>query len=131
MDSVASVVRKEFDGINVAKRQDLLSKEASMLKYLAETFHIPVLVSNQVTTKSEKFGFLPEKVAAAQVMEEEKQFSATYVTPALGTLWAHCVNTRLVMDSMGTYRRLTIAKSPMSPVVSMKYHVTGIKIVRI
>ncbi len=54
LDSVASVVRKEFDSGNIAKRQDLLSKEASILKYLAETFSIPVVVSNQVTTKFER-----------------------------------------------------------------------------
>lgn len=45
VDSVASVVRKEFDPRlegNLAKRSNLLSSEAATLKYLAEEFSIPV-----------------------------------------------------------------------------------------
>lgn len=45
VDSVASVVRKEFDTKrqgNLKERSNLLTKEASILKYLAEEFSIPV-----------------------------------------------------------------------------------------
>uniref|UniRef100_A0A8C5L938 RAD51 paralog B n=1 Tax=Jaculus jaculus TaxID=51337 RepID=A0A8C5L938_JACJA len=45
IDSVASVVRKEFDTQlqgNIKERNKLLAKEASLLKYLAEEFSIPV-----------------------------------------------------------------------------------------
>lgn len=45
VDSVASVIRKEFDTKrqgNLKERSNLLSKEASILKYLAEEFSIPV-----------------------------------------------------------------------------------------
>jgi len=45
LDSVASVVRKEFDTSlpgNLATRANLLSQEASTLKYLAHQFNIPV-----------------------------------------------------------------------------------------
>jgi RAD51-like protein 1 len=62
LDSVASVMRKDFDGSNVVLRQNMLSKQASILKYLAETFNIPVIVSNQVTTKYDKeqmLGYIP------------------------------------------------------------------------
>ncbi|ETE62407.1 DNA repair protein RAD51-like 2, partial [Ophiophagus hannah] len=44
VDSVASVVRKEFDTKrqgNLKERSNLLTKEASILKYLAEEFSIP------------------------------------------------------------------------------------------
>ena len=34
----------------MVKRQQWLNKVASQLKYLAETFHLPVIVTNQVTT---------------------------------------------------------------------------------
>jgi RAD51-like protein 1 len=45
IDSVASVVRKEFDTQlqgNIKERNKFLAKEASLLKYLAEEFSIPV-----------------------------------------------------------------------------------------
>ncbi|CAI5763825.1 repair RAD51 homolog 2 isoform X2 [Podarcis lilfordi] len=48
IDSVASVVRKEFDTKlqgNLQQRSNLLSREASILKYLAEEFSIPVSFS--------------------------------------------------------------------------------------
>jgi RAD51-like protein 1 len=51
LDSIASIVRKEFNAQNTWKRQEFLSKEASVLKYLAETFSIPVVIVNQVTSK--------------------------------------------------------------------------------
>ncbi|KAK9409810.1 DNA repair protein RAD51 2 like, partial [Crotalus adamanteus] len=53
VDSVASVIRKEFDTKrqgNLKERSNLLSKEASILKYLAEEFSIPVILTNQITT---------------------------------------------------------------------------------
>ncbi|XP_019625723.1 PREDICTED: DNA repair protein RAD51 homolog 2-like isoform X6 [Branchiostoma belcheri] len=48
LDSVASVVRKEFDNSlrgNLAQRVKLLAKEAALLKYLAESLNIPVMVA--------------------------------------------------------------------------------------
>ena len=45
LDSVASLVRKEFDiraRVNMMERTKLLGKQAALLKYIAETFHIPV-----------------------------------------------------------------------------------------
>ena len=54
MDSVASVARRDFDPSSTFKRQDLLAKEAAKLKYYAEIFSIPVIVTNQVTTKFER-----------------------------------------------------------------------------
>jgi len=115
LDSVASVARKEFDGNSMARRQETLSKEASILKYLAETFNIPVIVTNQVTTRFEFQGN----------DRDNNNRHRSYVTPALGTLWAHCVNTRLVFEYFGEGRRITIAKSPISPVVSFPYVIAG------
>ncbi|EMP40948.1 DNA repair protein RAD51 like protein 2 [Chelonia mydas] len=48
IDSVASVVRKEFDTKlqgNLMERSNFLAREASLLKYLAEEFSIPVSFS--------------------------------------------------------------------------------------
>lgn len=118
VDSVASVVRKEFstNRKSVVTRQELLSKEASILKYLAETFNIPVVVVNQVTTTYRNYQTQPFE-GAIQV--------SGYTTPALGTLWSHSVNNRLVMEYEGEGRKLTIAKSPISPVVSFSYQISS------
>ena len=48
VDSVASLVRHEFNSCTIASRQAELTKEAQTLKYLAETFRMPVVVTNQV-----------------------------------------------------------------------------------
>ncbi|XP_016079280.1 PREDICTED: DNA repair protein RAD51 homolog 2 isoform X4 [Miniopterus natalensis] len=53
IDSVASVVRKEFDAQlqgNMRERNKFLAREAASLKYLAEEFSIPVILTNQITT---------------------------------------------------------------------------------
>ena len=45
VDSIASLIRKEFDsrsGRNMTERANVLVRQAAQLKYLAETFHIPV-----------------------------------------------------------------------------------------
>eukprot|EP00050_Salpingoeca_kvevrii_P013926 m.31727 g.31727 ORF g.31727 m.31727 type:complete len:356 (+) comp5396_c0_seq1:31-1098(+) len=104
LDSVASLVRKEFDGRSMRKRTELLTAEASILKHIAELFDIPVLVTNQVTTK---YG---------GDMESE-------VLVALGNTWAHSVNTRLVFEytTDAAWRRAIVVKSPLAPVMSCFY----------
>lgn len=53
---------------------------------------------------------------------------------ALGNTWAHCVNTRLVLEEIQntspnvdveTYRRIKIAKSPVSPVILIPYKIAS------
>jgi len=56
---------------------------------VAETFDIPVIVSNQVTTR---FGGSSASASSAAVADE------SFLTAALGTVWSHCVNTRLVLE---------------------------------
>lgn len=50
IDPIASLVRKDFDKLAISKRQEQLNKIASQLKTIAETFHLPVIVSNQVVS---------------------------------------------------------------------------------
>lgn len=124
VDSIASIVRKEFDSSTLHKRQHLLNDEASLLKYYAESFHIPVVVTNQVNS-------LP-----SQKIEENDHslFKIRYATAALGTVWSHCVNTRLVLEYYHPNEvieeakdrklfRMIIAKSPVSPVISFPYYI--------
>ncbi|XP_028996724.1 DNA repair protein RAD51 homolog 2 [Betta splendens] len=107
LDSVASVVRKEFDtklpGI-LMQRSSLLSHEASVLKYLAHQFNIPVVLTNQITTHSGDGG------------------SAGFVTAALGNTWSHSINTRLVLQYVTPQQRqILIAKSPVAPYAVLNY----------
>ena len=112
LDSVASKIRNEFDSTQMQKRQAMLLEQAQTLKQLAERFNIPVLVSNQVTTR------VGEKV------------DESFITAALGPLWAHAVNTRLVLEKMsetdrvGT-KRLWAAKSPLCSVAFLACDVTA------
>lgn len=51
----------------------------------------------------------------------------TSTIAALGTAWAHCVNTRLILQHFRNKRAMiTIAKSPVSAVFSFPYEITGL-----
>jgi len=120
VDSIAALVRKEFGTESIAARQDVLAKQASRLKFLAESFNIPVVVTNQVTTRYGKdtrtFTFNEDEI--------DEQLEETYITAALGVTWAHAVNTRFVLEFTpldSKIRQLTIAKSPLAPVISIAY----------
>jgi RecA/RadA recombinase len=51
VDSIAAPMRSQYDKSRLSDRAQLLGKIASSLKYLGETFAIPTVVTNQVTTK--------------------------------------------------------------------------------
>lgn len=110
LDSVASVVRKEFDTTlpgNLMHRSTLLGHEASTLKYLAHQFNIPVVLTNQITTH---LGGSEE--------------GSGFVTAALGNTWSHSVNTRLIVQYVDAQQRqILIAKSPVAPFAVLNYTV--------
>eukprot|EP00026_Physarum_polycephalum_P011659 Phypoly_transcript_11899.p1 GENE.Phypoly_transcript_11899~~Phypoly_transcript_11899.p1 ORF type:complete len:362 (+),score=64.34 Phypoly_transcript_11899:42-1127(+) len=130
IDSIASILRKDFDSSSAIARQNLLSKEVAAMKYLSETFSIPVVVTNQVATMfSQNPGFNFQSDTQAQTKH------ANRIAPALGHYWAHSVNTRLVLEfgdaaktqgaqgAQGPLRKMTVAKSPSAPVVSFYYQI--------
>lgn len=96
---------------------------AEQLKFLADTFGLGVLVTNQVTTAN--------KHSPTAVSSD--------VVASLGLAWYHFVNTRIVFQYQSQtgallcfvllivvlVRQLIITKSSMSPVVSMLYHITA------
>lgn len=110
LDSVASVVRKEFDTTlpgNLMHRSNLLVHEASTLKYLAHQFNIPVVLTNQITT---------------HVRGEGSEVDSGFVTAALGNTWSHAVNTRLIVQYVDAHKRqILIAKSPVAPFAVLNY----------
>ena len=107
IDSIASMFRSEFGSDSIVERQKLIGLTASTLKSLAESFNIPVVVTNQITTKIEG--------------------SKAWLAPALGTAWSHAVNTRLTLsaDVAGEPgRSLCVSKSSFAPSVRVPYTVT-------
>ena len=87
VDSVASLVRHEFGRSSLPSRQAELTKEAQTLKYLAETFKIPILVTNQVTTKyQDKLPVSNNRVVPHQSAAERDAFrdGDAFLTAALG-----------------------------------------------
>ncbi|XP_029313977.1 DNA repair protein RAD51 homolog 2 [Cottoperca gobio] len=110
LDSVASVVRKEFDTTlpgNLMHRCNLLGHEASTLKYLAHQFNIPVFLTNQITT---------------HLGGQGSEVDSGFVTAALGNTWSHTVNTRLIVQYVDTHQRqILIAKSPVAPFAVLNY----------
>ncbi|XP_046381841.2 DNA repair protein RAD51 homolog 2-like [Haliotis rufescens] len=126
VDSIASLVRKEFStsiGQNLTDRTNFLSQEAAILKYVAEVFSIPIVVTNQITTRYGR----PDAVGDC---DNDGSSSVTaegdggYVTAALGNTWSHSVNTRLILQYLDADRRqVLVAKSPVAPFTSFTYTV--------
>ncbi|XP_029589134.1 DNA repair protein RAD51 homolog 2 isoform X4 [Salmo trutta] len=123
LDSVASVVRKEYDTTlpgNLTHRSNLLGQEAATLKYLAQAFHIPVVLTNQITTHVGNRG----ERGAASFRGASDERDSGYVTAALGNTWSHSVNTRLIVQYVDTHQRqIVIAKSPVAPFAVLNYTV--------
>ncbi|XP_074959229.1 DNA repair protein RAD51 homolog 2 isoform X4 [Phalacrocorax aristotelis] len=133
IDSVASVVRKEFDTKlqgNLAERSNFLARGASVLKYLAEEFSIPVILTNQITTMlSNGLSIQADLVSPADLSLSEGasgsgKRESSCVTAALGNTWSHSVNTRLILQyhNLPT-RQLLVAKSPVAPFSAFFYTV--------
>ncbi|XP_046550833.1 DNA repair protein RAD51 homolog 2-like [Haliotis rubra] len=126
VDSIASLVRKEFStsiGRNLTDRTNFLSQEAAILKYVAEVFSIPVVVTNQITTRYGRPGAVldSEHDGSSSVTAEG---DAGFVTAALGNTWSHSVNTRLILQYLEADRRqVLVAKSPVAPFTSFTYTV--------
>jgi len=76
VDSIAALARPHFDNESLWQRQQILTHIAGKLKYYAETLEIPVVVVNDTSKMQDRLA-----------------------TAALGTVWSHCVNTRLILES--------------------------------
>ncbi len=57
--------------------------------------------------------------------ESPAKTHTSHIAPALGTFWAHSVNTRLELEKNdhSNSRKITIAKSPSAPVASFYYQI--------
>uniref|UniRef100_A0A8C4WWH6 DNA repair protein RAD51 homolog 2 n=1 Tax=Eptatretus burgeri TaxID=7764 RepID=A0A8C4WWH6_EPTBU len=127
LDSVASAVRQEFDSrlpFSLVQRSKFLGQQAAFLKYLAEEFCIPILLTNQITVK------FNDRPTSTLETTEEPSVEESFVTTALGTTWGHSANTRLVLQFLNTQQRqIRVAKSPVAPNMDFSYTVQSSGIV--
>jgi len=100
----------------------MLGQMAIALKRLAAAFRIPIVASNQVTTR---IGEAPSHGIGGEALPVGEAAGAAELGPALGTAWAHAVNTRLALEAgSGGRRTMRIAKSPVAPCVSFPFRIT-------
>ncbi|KAK6180803.1 hypothetical protein SNE40_008789 [Patella caerulea] len=129
IDSIASLVRKEFSttlGRNLTDRTNLLVQEAAILKYLAEVFSIPIVVTNQITTRFGNDNIQDEQTSSSGLEDE-----SGYVTAALGNTWSHSVNTRLLLQYLTPVtRQVMVAKSPVAPFTTFTYTIESAGIIQ-
>ncbi|ESN99048.1 hypothetical protein HELRODRAFT_66822 [Helobdella robusta] len=133
LDSIASLIRREFNASirsNIFERNKVLTRQATQLKHLASSFHIPVIITNQITTQFKK----PSDVNIlhkdnCKVDEDNKCYALDDTTKnestvlALGTYWTHCVNSRILLQytEMHTLRELCLVKSSQAPPLKLFY----------
>jgi RAD51-like protein 1 len=118
IDSLASIVRRDFTNDYMVERASFFNKLASLLKYYASEFNLSVVAINQTIAKGGGVNIA-----------------------GLGKVWSHCINTRLVfefateneiyqvgnslqMPVTSQLKKLTIAKSPLSAVVTLFYSIS-------
>ena len=106
VDSIAAILRAEFGRDEIIERQRFVGEQATLLKYIAHVFDIPVLVTNQVwTIDKRKAAYIlcrqvtsPLDGPSTNIMGDSTTVLYDGVIPALGTKWAHCVNTRISLE---------------------------------
>eukprot|EP00850_Spirogloea_muscicola_P021697 SM000258S09113 [mRNA] locus=s258:147916:150966:- [translate_table: standard] len=126
LDGIASLMHSHSGKDQINQRQELLGQQAALLKFLAEQFRIPVVVTNQVvaqmrsSSRDPNFSFEKESN-----QDQPAPGGQELLTAALGTKWAHCVNVRLVLERVGGGRLLKVAKSPMAALMGFPYLITS------
>ncbi|XP_071720443.1 DNA repair protein RAD51 homolog 2-like isoform X2 [Rutidosis leptorrhynchoides] len=99
IDSMAALVSGEYD--QGPQRQHPLGWHISFLKSLAEFSRIPVVMTNQVRSRSTnqitRYSF-EGKNSVSTTNDDSRQFDS-HLVAALGIHWAHAVTVRLVLES--------------------------------
>ena len=88
IDSLASIVRREFIGSDVStlhERSMFLSKISNRLKLISQTLNVSVILSNQILIGGE---------------DDENA-----AVPALGSTWSHFINTRFILQFVDNQKR--------------------------
>ncbi|KAL7598271.1 hypothetical protein Lser_V15G26460 [Lactuca serriola] len=120
VDSMAALVSGEYE--QGPPRQHPLGWHISFIKSLAEFSRIPVVMTNQVRSRSateiSNYSFQGER------RDDCGNFDS-HLVAALGIHWAHAVTIRLVLESRSGKRFIKVAKSPMSPPLSFPFKITS------
>lgn len=91
VDSIAMLARLEFAQDDIPRRQRFLAQQAALLKQSAEQFNLTVVVTNQI-------------------MGGQGTGSSDGQRAALGVVWSHAVNTRLVMEQRNGVRIMRVLR---------------------
>lgn len=89
IDSLAAIIRSEYENHQAIERSRSLWMISSQLRKLADSFNFAVVVVNQVTDKFESSN--SSKVEFGFTNPSNK------LTPALGLAWSKCINTRILI----------------------------------
>jgi len=130
-DSVAALGRTASKkSQDLIKRQTELSQLAVRLKMLAETYKIPILVTNQVVSShnSSALSKSHNSLRSSDVFQslEQHKDSEVKLHAALGSNWAHSVNVRIMFEMErddAILRRARLVKSPISPDGDCKFRI--------
>ena len=106
IDSMGSVIRRQYGAEQSVERGEKLCSLSSYLKNVAHILSIAVIVTNHVTTAYSKTG-------------------GQSLIPALGPSWSHWINNRLYLKMSHNQRQVIIAKSPDLPELAVNYQVSA------
>eukprot|EP00887_Chlorella_sp_A99_P004335 scaffold15.g4335.t1 len=128
VDSMASLARADFTHGALPDRQRMLGQQASQLKRLAETFSVPVFVTALMADCEAGLAAAPGGAPGEEGGPAQPAAPAgggSEVQAALGPMWAHAVNTRLMLEQKGGTRLISINKAPNAPNTRFPYHAAG------
>ncbi|KAK3008286.1 hypothetical protein RJ639_013279 [Escallonia herrerae] len=124
VDGMSALVTGEFE--QGPSRQHPFAWHISFIKSLAEFSRIPVVMTNQVRSRSSdeasRYSF---QVQSKGDNIEEITRSDSHLVAALGIHWAHAVTVRLVLEARSGHRFIKVAKSPISPPLAFPFDVTS------
>ncbi|GIY07386.1 DNA repair protein RAD51 homolog 2 [Caerostris darwini] len=140
IDSIASLMRKEFGIDSILERNKILMEQTAVIKDLAQTYNVVVFMTNQIAShlidpnsvhpedededvnNHTDFGSGRPPAPVPKKKPKIEGMDADHMIPALGNTWSHCVNTRLVAQFLDpSVRQLTIVKSPVAPNAAVRY----------
>eukprot|EP00004_Rigifila_ramosa_P002408 TRINITY_DN12516_c0_g1_i3.p1 TRINITY_DN12516_c0_g1~~TRINITY_DN12516_c0_g1_i3.p1 ORF type:complete len:146 (+),score=28.71 TRINITY_DN12516_c0_g1_i3:435-872(+) len=139
---MAALARSGYGVGEIAQRQQLLARCAAQLKYLASTFNLPILVTNQVGGQPQAQGQELEREKEPPEADAQPDHTVGTVHAALGMLWYHAANTRIALEPrtvsnlrlrLDLHRQtvpnrrgtLVVVKSPICPQTALNYAVAA------
>jgi len=108
IDSMGSIVRRQYGAEQSIERGTKLCSLSSSLKQLAHILNVAIVVTNHVTTKL-----------------NPTPGNSGSIIPALGPSWSHWINSRLHLTVVDNKRRVVISKSPELPEIMFTYRITS------